>query len=77
LAHEGGYVVCPTYRPPLPPREIFLAFISVTAESRNEKDKACGTCRRDEQWLTRFWWGNSIERGHLKHPNIDGKIILQ
>jgi len=60
-----------------PPQEIFLALISVTAESRNEKDEARGTYRREDRWLTRFWWGNPTERGHLKHPNIDGKIILQ
>ena len=28
-AHEGGKVVRPTYRPPLPPQEIFLVLISV------------------------------------------------
>jgi hypothetical protein len=28
LAHEGGKVVCPTHRPPLP-QEIFLVLISV------------------------------------------------
>ena len=30
-AHEGGKVVSPTHRPPLPPRDIFLIFISVGA----------------------------------------------
>ena len=28
-AHEGGKVVSPTHRPPLPPKEIFLVLISV------------------------------------------------
>ena len=28
-AHEGGKVVSPTHRPPLPPNEIFLVLISV------------------------------------------------
>jgi len=28
-AHEGGKVVSPTYRPSLPPQEIFLVPISV------------------------------------------------
>ena len=28
-AHEGGKVVSPTHRPPLPPQEIFLVLISV------------------------------------------------
>jgi hypothetical protein len=27
--HEGGKVVSPTHRPPLPPQEIFLVLISV------------------------------------------------
>jgi len=25
----------------------------------------------------RFWWGNLRERGHLKDPSVDGKIILK
>ena len=33
-AHEGGKVVSPTHRPPLPPQEIFLVLISV----RGRKD---------------------------------------
>jgi len=28
-SHEGGKVVCPTHRPPLPPQGIFLELISV------------------------------------------------
>jgi len=28
-AHEGDKVVSPAHRPPLPPQEIFLVFISV------------------------------------------------
>jgi hypothetical protein len=28
--HEGGKVVSPTHRPPLPPKEIFLVLIYVT-----------------------------------------------
>jgi hypothetical protein len=28
-SHEGGKVVRPTHRPPLPPQEIFLVMISV------------------------------------------------
>jgi hypothetical protein len=31
LAHDGGKVVSPTHRPPLPPQEIFLVLISVRA----------------------------------------------
>ena len=26
---------------------------------------------------TRFWWGNLRERGHLKDPGVDGRIILR
>jgi len=29
MAHEGGKVVSPTHRPPLPPEEIFLVLIFV------------------------------------------------
>ena len=29
LSHEGGKVVSPTHRPPLPPQEIYLVLISV------------------------------------------------
>jgi hypothetical protein len=26
---------------------------------------------------TELWWGNLIERDHLKDPDIDGKITLK
>jgi len=26
---------------------------------------------------TGFWWGNLRERGHLRDPGIDGRIILK
>jgi hypothetical protein len=60
-----------------PPHKYSWHSFLLQDESRNEKDEACGTYRREERWFTRFWWGNPTERGHLRHPNIDGKIILQ
>jgi hypothetical protein len=26
---------------------------------------------------TGFWWGDVRERGHLKDPDVDGKIIIK
>ena len=36
LAHEGGKVVSPTHRPPLPPQERFLVLISVGGLSQSQ-----------------------------------------
>ena len=29
------------------------------------------------QAYTGFWWGNLMERDHLRDPGVDGRIILR
>jgi len=41
---------------------------------KNEMGWACCTFGGEER---RVWWGDLRERSHLKHIDVDGKIIFQ
>jgi len=43
---------------------------------KNEMGGTCSTYGKGEL-LTKFWWGNLMERDHLENMGVDGSIILK
>ena len=49
--------------------------VRVIKSRKNEMGGACSAYGGEA--YTGFWWGNLRERDHLKHPGVDGRIILR
>jgi hypothetical protein len=58
-----------------------LHFVLLTkyVSDQIEKNKTGWSCSTygDSRVYIGFWWGNLMERDHLKGPGLDGRIILR